>query len=77
MASMNISLPDPMRDFVQDRISSGKYASNSDYVRDLIRKDQIRREKIEAMQLAVTEGLESGEAENFSMEELQRELDTE
>lgn len=40
MASMNVSIPDPMRDWVQSRIESGKYASVSDYVRDLIRKDQ-------------------------------------
>ena len=40
MASMNVSVPDPMRDWVQARIESGKYASVSDYVRDLIRKDQ-------------------------------------
>lgn len=44
MASMNVSLPDPMRDFVQSRIESGQYASVSDYVRDLIRRDQNRRE---------------------------------
>ena len=40
MASMNISLPDPMRDYVQNRIESGQYGSVSDYVRDLIRRDQ-------------------------------------
>lgn len=40
MATMNISLPDPMRDYVQNRIDSGQYASVSDYVRDLIRRDQ-------------------------------------
>ena len=40
MASMNISLPDPLRDYVQERIDSGHYASASDYVRDLIRRDQ-------------------------------------
>lgn len=40
MASMNISLPDTMRDYVQDRIDSGQYGSVSDYVRDLIRRDQ-------------------------------------
>lgn len=44
MASMNISLPDPMRDFVQKRIDSGRYASVSDYVRDLIRRDQTSDE---------------------------------
>lgn len=40
MATMNVSLPDPMRDYVQNRIDSGQYASVSDYVRDLIRRDQ-------------------------------------
>lgn len=40
MATMNISLPDPMRDYVQNRIDSGQYASVSDYVRDLISRDQ-------------------------------------
>ncbi|MDP1028771.1 type II toxin-antitoxin system ParD family antitoxin [Sphingomonas sp. KR1UV-12] len=40
MASMNISLPDPMRDYVQGRIDDGHYASVSDYVRALIRQDQ-------------------------------------
>ena len=40
MATMNISLPDPMRDYVQNRIDTGQYASVSDYVRDLIRRDQ-------------------------------------
>ena len=37
---MNISLPDPMRDYVLTRIESGQYGSVSDYVRDLIRRDQ-------------------------------------
>ena len=40
MASMNISLPDPMRDWVEAQIEQGRYSSNSDYVRDLIRRDQ-------------------------------------
>ena len=40
MASMNISVPDSMREWVQRRIESGEYASASDYVRDLIHRDQ-------------------------------------
>jgi antitoxin ParD1/3/4 len=42
MASMNISVPDPMRDWVERRIVAGQYASVSDYVRDLIRRDQAQ-----------------------------------
>ena len=51
MASMNVSVPESMRDWVQSRIESGEYASVSDYVRDLIRRDQNAR----ARQLKVDE----------------------
>lgn len=77
MATMNISLPDPMRDWVQSRIDSGQYGNNSDYIRDLIRRDQERLGKIKAMQAAIDEGIASGIARDFSMEKLQRELDEE
>ncbi len=63
MATMNISLPNPMRNWVEKQINAGQYSSNSDYVRDLIRRDQQQREKHEALQKAITEGLESGVSE--------------
>ena len=40
MKSVNISVPDPMRDWVLARVEAGHYAGVSDYVRELIRKDQ-------------------------------------
>lgn len=73
--TMNISLPEPMRDWVISQTESGQYSNNSDYVRDLIRRDQQRIEKIKALQQAIDIGLASGVAEGFSMEQLQRELD--
>ncbi len=60
MATMNISLPDPMKDWVENQSGSGKYSNSSDYVRDLIRRDQIKAKKIAHMQNLVTEGIESG-----------------
>jgi len=60
MATMNISVPDPMKDWVQSQVETGTYANTSDYVRDLIRKDQENRTKVFALQKAITEGLESG-----------------
>ena len=60
MATMNVSLPDPMKDWVEAQAASGRYANASDYVRDLIRRDQERRDKIAHMQALVSEGLESG-----------------
>ncbi len=43
MATMTISLPDPMKDWIEAQIKQGEYASTSDYVRDLIRRDRERR----------------------------------
>ncbi|PCJ45197.1 MAG: type II toxin-antitoxin system ParD family antitoxin [Moraxellaceae bacterium] len=64
MAAMNITLPDPMHDWVEVQTKSDLYANNSDYVRDLIRKDQLR-----VMQHAITDGIESGEPKAWSKEE--------
>lgn len=60
MATMNVSLPDAMKDWVEAQTETGRYANASDYVRDLIRKDQERNDKIAAMQRLVDDGLNSG-----------------
>lgn len=60
MATMNVSLPDPMKNWVETQAETGKYSNSSDYVRDLIRRDQVRAEKTAHIQALVTEGLESG-----------------
>ncbi len=67
MATLNISLPDPMRSWIQDRVDEGQYSTSSDYVRDLIRRDQNRKQKIEAMQLAITQGLKSENVKGFDI----------
>ena len=43
MATMNVSLPDPLKRWVEDQVKGGQYANVSDYVRDLIRRDQQAR----------------------------------
>jgi antitoxin ParD1/3/4 len=43
MQSMNISLPDQLKDFVGDQVGSGRYSSVSEYVRKLIRDDEKRK----------------------------------
>ena len=60
MATMNVSLPDPMKDWVEAQAATGRYANASDYVRDLIRRDQERADKIAHIQKLVSEGIESG-----------------
>ena len=72
MATMNISVPDPMKDWVQAQIADGKYASSSDYVRDLIRKDQQQRDKLAALQAAITLGMESAQAGDLDIDSIKR-----
>ena len=42
MGTMNISLPDPLKEFVDEQVKQRGYGTSSEYVRDLIRKDQER-----------------------------------
>jgi antitoxin ParD1/3/4 len=66
MATLNISMPDELRTFVQSRVNTGEYQSASDYLRDLIRHD---REEIERL---LVEGLESGQAIPLDMQVLKK-----
>jgi antitoxin ParD1/3/4 len=59
METMNISLPDPMKEFVEELVAKGDYSSASEYVRALIREDRKRREQ-ERLQVMLLEGLDSG-----------------
>jgi antitoxin ParD1/3/4 len=60
MATMNISLPDKLKDIVAERVESGVYANASDYVRDLIRRDA---EAIERLRAEIDAGDVSGVSE--------------
>jgi antitoxin ParD1/3/4 len=66
MTSMNISVPDLMRQWVQSRIESGSYASVSDYVRDLIRRDQSanadREKRLTALDASIARGIADADA---------------
>jgi len=42
MTTMNISLPDTLKLFVDERVSFGGYGTSSEYIRELIRRDQER-----------------------------------
>lgn len=57
--SLNISLPEALKEFVHERVAEKAYSNPSDYVRALIREDQKRRaeEKLEQLLL---EGIDSG-----------------
>ncbi len=57
--TMNIALPEPLRAYVAHRVESGDYGNTSEYVRDLIRKDQ-QEQRIQRLRAMVEEGLSSG-----------------
>lgn len=78
MATMNISLPDQMKQWVEEQAASGRYANSSDVVRDLIRREQIKAEKIANMQRLVDEAYDSGFSEKTPrqiFEEVRAEFD--
>jgi antitoxin ParD1/3/4 len=74
MATMNVSLPDGMKAWVERQAEDGRYGNVSDYIRDLIRKDQKRMEAIAALQVAITEGVESGPLEPFDSAAFKRRM---
>ena len=42
MSTMNISLPEPLKIFVDERVANAGYSTSSEYLRELIRRDQDR-----------------------------------
>jgi antitoxin ParD1/3/4 len=60
MQTMNISLPDQLKEFVDDQVGSGRYSSVSEYVRDLIRDDEKRKAQ-EKLETLLMEGIQSSE----------------
>src|SRR5690606_24336816 len=72
MATMNVSLPDQMKEWVEEQVKTGRYGNSSDYVRDLVRKDQERAEARENLQQMVDDALASGIADLGREELLER-----
>jgi antitoxin ParD1/3/4 len=60
MATMNISLTDKLKSFVEAKVESGDYGNASEYVRDLIRKQQAHEDAIAELQILLDEGEASG-----------------
>ena len=44
MSRLTISMPDQMNDWVEAQVSAGRYGNVSEYFRDLVRRDQERRD---------------------------------
>ena len=66
---MSFALPESMRDYVSERVRSGEYGNTSEYLRDLIRKDQ-QEQAARHLRRLITDGLESGDARPVTDEAL-------
>jgi antitoxin ParD1/3/4 len=60
MAQMNISIPEKLKSWAEARVAEGRYSSTSDYVRDLVRRDQEAEEARRRLQAAIDDGRSSG-----------------
>lgn len=74
MATMNVSIPDAMKEWVERQAAEGHYSNASDYVRALIRRDRERQEAIALLQAAIDEGLSSGPAIRFDPDAFKRRM---
>ena len=74
MATMNVSLPEQMKSWVEQQSDGGRFANSSDYVRDLIRRDQERGAVIAELQAAIDTGLSSGAAVPFDPAAFKRKM---
>jgi antitoxin ParD1/3/4 len=57
--TMSFALPDSLRAYIDERVQSGQYGNTSEYLRDLVRRDQDDQAK-KRLRGLITAGLESG-----------------
>ena len=62
MSTMNVSLPEALKDFVEDQVNARGYSTSSEYVRELIRKDQDRQ-RLRGLLLEGTASPQAGAAD--------------
>lgn len=70
METMNIALPEFMKQFVREQVAQGGYSSASEYLRALIRADQTEKAKV-ALEQEILKGLQSGRPTPMTREDWQ------
>jgi antitoxin ParD1/3/4 len=68
MQTMNISLPDQLKEFVDNQVNSGHYSTVSEYIRELIRVD-VKRKGQETLEALLMEGIQSGGATEMTRQD--------
>lgn len=67
MHRKTITLTEQQNDWVKGQIASGHFGNDSEYIRDLIRRDQQMKERLATLREALTEGELSGKSRPLSM----------
>ena len=62
MDSMNISLPGPLKSWIDEQVAEGRYSNVSEYVRELVRADEKAKAR-ERLETLLLEGLASEESD--------------
>ncbi len=60
MVKKTYSITDQNDQWVKDQVATGRYATDSEYLRDLIRRDQEKQSEVERIRAALIEGEQSG-----------------
>jgi antitoxin ParD1/3/4 len=55
-----ITLTDQQDQWIKAQVAAGEYTNDSEYIRDLVRRDQEQNAKFKALKAAIQEGLDSG-----------------
>ncbi len=69
-----ITVTDQQDSWIKSQITAGEFTNDSEYIRDLIRRDQARKADIEAIRAALIEGEESGIAQAFDASQFKTEM---
>jgi antitoxin ParD1/3/4 len=69
-----ITVTDQQDTWIKAQIAAGRYTNDSEYIRDLIRREQERSAEIEGIRLALIEGESSGEPRPFNADEFKQRM---
>lgn len=69
-----ITVTDKQDDWIKQQIAGGEFTNDSEYIRDLIRRDQANKANIEAIRAALIEGEQSGEPQPFDAKKFKKEM---
>jgi antitoxin ParD1/3/4 len=68
--TMNVSLPEAMKEYIEAKVAAGGYSTASEYIRELVRQDQ-KREAEAKLESLLLEGLHRGPATAWTKDDLE------